>query len=131
MNSATERALLDAVKLLGSKPRGLGDVLKGASTSWDLPVGITVTEFFTTMEAVSVTHPLRLNFHANLAEWDYTADAPWIAETPANTRKRRDRMYDLLGLSEHQRKICDTLFPYAPVLDAISLIVEPGPWEYW
>ncbi|MDJ1113394.1 Z1 domain-containing protein [Microbacterium dauci] len=83
-------------------------------------------------EAVTVpdlNDPARRAMHMALAMWDAVAAADWIETTKPGTPDRRERIYDLLEISEGMREALDGEFPSASQMDA--MIVDPKNWTPW
>lgn len=83
-------------------------------------------------EAVTVpdlNDPARRAMHMALAMWDAVAAADWIESTKPGTPDRRERIYDLLELSDGMREALDGEFPSASQMDA--MIVDPKNWTPW
>ena len=132
MSSVIKEVYSGAVKLLTSgPPKPLVKLLRGLSNAWELEPPATGAAFWKALSASGPNDEIRLDFHACLARWDYTPHPVWANGTPASTTLRRQAIYRLLGLDENEKVICDDLFPYAPALDAVTLITEPGAWRHW
>lgn len=76
-----------------------------------------------------INNPARRAMHMALAVWDATADPEWGDLTYPATPDRRERIYELLALSEPAREKLDDEFPSAAQLDA--MIVDPNHWTPW
>lgn len=73
--------------------------------------------------------PARRAMHMALAVWDATKEPDWGDGTQAATPDRRERIYELLEISESARNTLDDEFPSASQLDA--MIVDPNHWTPW
>lgn len=73
--------------------------------------------------------PARRAMHMALAVWDATKEPDWGDGTLPATPDRRERIYELLEISESARDKLDDEFPSASQLDA--MIVDPNHWTPW
>lgn len=73
--------------------------------------------------------PTRRSMHMALVIWDAAAEPEWGGATSPGAPDRRERIYDLLGLSSAVREKLDAEFPSASQMDA--MIVDPNHWTPW
>lgn len=123
--SASVRKVLNQIRDTG--PDGLLDNVEFdlrksmlVPTESDIIASATVAEF---------NDPTRRAMHMALAIWDAAADTGWGEGTDPGTPDRRERVYDLLGLSAAVRERLDAEFPSASQMDA--MIVDPNHWTPW
>lgn len=89
-------------------------------TEADIIAAVTVPE---------LNDPARRAMHMALAVWDAVAVAGWIQDTKPATPNRRERIYDLLDLSDDARATLNKEMPSASQMDA--MIVDPKNWTPW
>ncbi|WP_068492362.1 Z1 domain-containing protein [Pseudoclavibacter helvolus] len=74
--------------------------------------------------------PARHMTHMALAKWDAAKESQgWASGTAPFTPNRRERIYDLLEISNNSRAMFDHAFPSASQMDA--MIVDPNHWTPW
>ena len=84
------------------------------------------------LDAVAVAalnDPTRRAMHMALAVWDAITSPDWAQGTLPATPERRERIYELLELSDDARERLDDEFPSASQLD--TMIVDPNHWTPW
>lgn len=89
----------------------------------------TESDIIAAATVAELNDPTRRAMHMALAIWDAAADPEWGGSTNPGTPDRRERIYDLLGLSPAVRKRLDAEFPSASQMDA--MIVDPNHWTPW
>ena len=80
-------------------------------------------DLFALVKSASTGNPLLVRIRSSLLPWDGEASPSWAEQTLANTRARRDRIYDLLKLDPNSREILDIKSPVVEV-DAPILVTE-------
>lgn len=73
--------------------------------------------------------PTRRAMHMALAIWDATSRPEWADGTQPATPDRRERIYELLEISDSAREVLDDAFPSASRMDV--MIVDPNHWTPW
>lgn len=82
-----------------------------------------------TVTVPNLNDPARRAMHMALAMWDSLAAADWIQDTRPGTPNRRERIYEMLEISDGLREVLDAEFPSASQMDA--MIVDPNNWTPW
>src|SRR5439155_6734647 len=74
-------------------------------------------------------NPVMVLVEAALQHWDFLQSPDWAAGTERNTHERRTRVYELLGLSDEARSLCDQRIPVWIATDPPIVIAEEHlPW---
>lgn len=71
----------------------------------------------------------RMAVHMALTVWDAAADPEWAADTASRSIERRNRVYDVLKLTDETRTILTATFPIAIGRDVI--LAAQAPWDPW
>ncbi|GAA4162752.1 hypothetical protein GCM10022286_22170 [Gryllotalpicola daejeonensis] len=73
--------------------------------------------------------PARRAAHIAIAQWDVADGPAWAEESAAGSHARRQKMYDLLKLSEPSRAEIDDAFPrQAALVDSVIVAEDWDPW---
>jgi hypothetical protein len=92
-------------------------------------VSVTEGDISAAVTVPNLNDPTRRAMHMALAMWDALATADWIQETRPGTPNRRERIYEMLEISDGLREVLDSEFPSASQMDA--MIVDPKNWTPW
>ncbi|MEJ1155147.1 Z1 domain-containing protein [Microbacterium marmarense] len=92
-------------------------------------VSVTESDISAAVTVANLNDPARRAMHMALAMWDALAAADWIQETRPGTPNRRERIYEMLEISDELREVLDKEFPSASQMDA--MIVDPKNWTPW
>lgn len=94
-----------------------------------LPIVASEEDLSAAVAVSDLNDDVRRSMHMALAIWDSVATAEWIQETKPGTPNRRERVYELLEISDAMREVLDREFPSASQMDA--MIVDPKNWTPW
>jgi hypothetical protein len=128
-----EKQLSDAIRdavtaMRATKPRSL---LKAIAYQLDEDVEVELDE--ETVLALATRPDLnfapRMALHMALAVWDAAIDPDWGGDTASRSSERRERVYDLLRVSESAVEGLTAVFPIALGRDVV--IAQPAPWDPW
>lgn len=121
-------AIRDAITTMrATKPRGF---LRAISYQLDddaIPFDEEAVVEFVTRDDLNFAP--RMATHMALAVWDAAHEPVWGADTSSRTSQRRERVYDLLDLSEQSRGSLTAAFPIALGRDVV--IAQQAPWDPW
>ena len=92
-------------------------------------VSVTEGDISAAVTVPNLNDPARRAMHMALAMWDALAAADWIQDTKPGTPNRRERIYEMLEITDSLREALDTEFPSASQMDA--MIVDPKNWTPW
>lgn len=92
-------------------------------------LSVTEADISAAVTVPDLNDPARRAMHMALAMWDALATADWIQETKPGTPSRRQRIYEVLEISDDLLEVLDTEFPSASQMDA--MIVDPNNWTPW
>jgi len=92
-------------------------------------VNVTEADIAAAVTVPNLNDPARRAMHMALAMWDALATADWIQETKPGTPDRRERIYEVLEISDALREVLDSEFPSASQMDV--MIVDPKNWSPW
>src|SRR4051794_22383333 len=119
LSTNQESLLIDTLGAMSQGPRVLESTLKSLADETHLvPTHAHLSDH---LIACAQDNPAVNRFRASLVAWD-ASDAPWTQATPRNTRERRERIYNLLGISGALQRTLEERLPFAmwdrPVLIA-------------
>lgn len=92
-------------------------------------VSVAEGDIAAAVTVANLNDPARRAMHMALAMWDALATGDWIHETRPGTPNRRERIYEMLEISDDLREVLDAEFPSASQMDA--MIVDPKNWTPW
>jgi hypothetical protein len=93
------------------------------------PINASEEDLSAAVAVSDLNDDVRRSMHMALAMWDSVATAEWIQDTKPGTPNRRERIYELLEISDAMREVLDREFPSASQMDA--MIVDPKNWTPW
>lgn len=77
----------------------------------------------------NVNSTVRVQFQLLISRWDSAVDDTWTGSTSADTAKRRELIYELLGFGERARRRLDVTYPRDP--GAVVIEGTGGAWRPW
>ncbi len=73
--------------------------------------------------------PIKAVVKRQLQQWDFEGHLAWIADTLKNSNKRRQHIYDSLGIEGEDRNFMDDVFPPYIMIEPVVVIAEEHePW---
>jgi hypothetical protein len=124
--AADLRRVFDAAKL---GPRPFHDLLTKAETLYEEEIAVEPSAVYAAIRAEGPGGPVRTVMRGQLSRWDFESEAVWAQTTRANTRERREMIYDAMDLTDEDRTVLSEALPfYEP--DPITVIASKR-WERW
>lgn len=123
------QAIQDAITAMrATKPRSL---LKAVSFQLDDEGEVEIDEatIIAIVAKQDLNHAPRMAMHMAISVWDAAPDPDWGADTASRSIERRDRIYDVLKISESACEIFTSTFPIALGRDVV--LAAPAPWDPW
>jgi Z1 domain len=117
-----------ALNVMVKGPASLQAALAAAPTLAGIDGEMDCAEFLALLKDAPPDDPARNLLRTALVSWDYAEAPAWAAGTLRNTRGRRDRIYQKLGIDPHLKAQIDETLPFAHVDQVIVVAKKFTPW---